>query len=81
MLYRRLGLLLVLLGCGLLTTTIRADESKEKTEKKEKKEKVEKKKRVPRSVYRFKAKDIDGVDTALAKFRGQCLLIVNVASQ
>jgi glutathione peroxidase len=33
------------------------------------------------SVYEYSAKDIEGVDQSLSQFRGQVLLIVNVASK
>ena len=34
-----------------------------------------------RSVYDFTVKDIDGIDVSLAQYRGDVLLIVNVASR
>jgi len=33
------------------------------------------------SVYEFKADDIDGNEVSLEKYRGQVLIIVNVASE
>jgi len=36
---------------------------------------------MPKSVYELTVKDIDGKDVALAKYKGDVCLIVNVASQ
>jgi glutathione peroxidase len=35
----------------------------------------------PKSIYDFTVKDIDGQDVALSKYKGDVLLIVNLASK
>jgi len=59
-----------LLAVGTTNIVHGEDKPQEKKEKKAKK-----------SVYRFKARDIDGNAVALRKYRDQVLLVVNVASR